>query len=809
VQDLYQKQIELEEEYANQSIIESQQQVLDAYAQGRAADIGRGRILIAKAYDTALGSMHELMDSKKRVYGLNGKHLKMLRQLSAEKATMIGLRVIVGGCADDKVHLLQAILHEIGRCIEVEILCERLTQTSEQYTKRTLDYLETSGTKAINHRYRTFRAGAEKLGLEWNTWSSTERAAVGKLVCTVLYDTTGLFKWVRNNDTAPFTLEPSEELHRYLMEAVEASKAVTRLPPMLVPPEDWEGIYNGGYHTDWCKAHASMVSLRNTPKELRSWVVTGLSAPAAQPLRSAMNKAQNTAYRVNTQVMEILSQALALRVGILGLPATAPKPKPEFPFGDSWLKGDATVEELETFQHWKRTVAAWHTEEVKRTGRKVSILSKLRELRRYSSEERLYFPTFIDWRGRLYFRSTLHPQLNDAVKGCLEFAEGKPLGTEGLFWLKVHVANSCGYDKHSPEIKAKWTDDNWEMICDFIDNPLDVDAPEPDTAFTLLQAGLALQAALRLDAPTEYICHVPVAMDATCSGLQHLSALTRDTVGATYTNLIDSEGDEKADIYAHGARVAEGLKESFTDDEVILKYWSNKPITRKMAKKPTMTLVYGSTLLSTIDSVALDMTDAGYDCITDGHNILYSINKLATPIAKSLRKAVQDTVPMCTEMMGYMQRVTRSRDADCFKWITPVGVPVVNWAATRAESQMRIDSMGITRIIYAYSSAEYSHRIATNGIVPNFVHSMDSAHLCMTLNAFSGSVVPIHDSFGTHPSDVPEMHVALRKTFVELYSQFDMESFMRLNNVDLEESPLPNRGDLDLDLVLDSRFMFC
>lgn len=809
MQDLYQKQIELEEEYANQSIIESQQQVLDAYAQGRAADVGRGRILIAKAYDAALGSMRELMDSKKRVYGLNGKHIKMLRQLSAEKATMIGLRVIVGACADDKVHLLQAILHEIGRCIEVEILCERLAQTSEQYTKRTLEYLETSGTKAIHHRYRTFRAGAEKLGLEWNTWSSTERAAVGKLVCTVLYDTTGLFKWVRNHDTAPFTLEPSEELHRYLMEAVEASKAVTRLPPMLVPPEDWEGIYNGGYLTDWCKAHASMVSLRNTPKELRSWVVTGLSAPAAQPLRSAMNKAQNTAYRVNTQVLEILSQAIALRVGILGLPATAPKPKPEFPFGDDWLKSDATVEELETFQHWKRSVAAWHTEEVKRTGRKVSLLSKLRELRRYSSEARLYFPTFIDWRGRMYFRSTLHPQLNDAVKGCLEFAEGKPLGTEGLFWLKVHVANSCGYDKHSPEIKAKWTEDNWEMICDFINNPLDVDAPEPDTAFTLLQAGLALQSALELEVPESYVCHVPVAMDATCSGLQHLSALTRDTVGATYTNLIDAEGDQKADIYAHGAKVAEGLKDQFTDDEVILKYWSNKPITRKMAKKPTMTLVYGSTLLSTIDSVALDMTDAGYDCITDGHNILYSINKLATPIAKALRKAVQDTVPMCTEMMGYMQRVTRSKDAKCFKWITPVGVPVVNWASTKAESQMRIDSMGITRIIYAYSSTEYSHRIATNGIVPNFVHSMDSAHLCMTLNAFSGSVVPIHDSFGTHPSDVSEMHVALRKTFVELYSQFDMESFMRLNNVDLEENPLPEQGDLDLNLVLDSRFMFC
>ena len=85
--------------------------------------------------------------------------------------------------------------------------------------------------------------------------------------------------------------------------------------------------------------------------------------------------------------------------------------------------------------------------------------------------------------------------------------------------MKVHVANSCGYDKHDDAIKAKWTEDNWELIRDFINNPLEVDAPEPDTAFTLLQAGLALQDALSLQNPETYVCNVPVAMDATCSGL--------------------------------------------------------------------------------------------------------------------------------------------------------------------------------------------------------------------------------------------------------------------------------------------------
>jgi DNA-directed RNA polymerase len=32
----------------------------------------------------------------------------------------------------------------------------------------------------------------------------------------------------------------------------------------------------------------------------------------------------------------------------------------------------------------------------------------------------------------------------DINRGLLEFAEGKPLGNDGLYWLKVHLANKIG-----------------------------------------------------------------------------------------------------------------------------------------------------------------------------------------------------------------------------------------------------------------------------------------------------------------------------------------------------------------------------
>jgi len=35
----------------------------------------------------------------------------------------------------------------------------------------------------------------------------------------------------------------------------------------------------------------------------------------------------------------------------------------------------------------------------------------------------------------------------DLARGILEFAEGKELGTHGLRWLKIHLANKIGKDK--------------------------------------------------------------------------------------------------------------------------------------------------------------------------------------------------------------------------------------------------------------------------------------------------------------------------------------------------------------------------
>ena len=822
--DLYNRQIALEEEYSTTSLIAGQQQIIDAFKQGRAADVGTGRILLAKAYEAGLVQFQEYLQKPSR--GIAGKYRKLLHGAPAEVLVMASIREIINGCANPEPQPMQDVLRAIGRVIESECMLSCMEQINGRYTDRTVEYLDSAGTKSVSHRYRTFLAGARNMGLEWEGWSLDERLQTAKILVGELYESTGLFRWSTNiysAGTSMYHLQASDELAKHFQEVQGAARALVRHPPMLLQPMAWENQYEGGYLTEWFRHHSPMCGLRYIKREHKEWILETLASPVSAPVRSAMTKAQSVPYRVNKDVLALLRKATAMRVGILGLPSFQPLVQPAFPLGDNWQKDEATEAELETFQFWKSQMAAWYTSENKRRGRHTGILSRLTELSRYQDEKALYFPTFIDWRGRLYFRSNLNPQSSDAVKGCIEFAKGKRLGDVGLKWLKVYVANCCGYDKHDPDIKAQWTDDNWLLITDFLNNPLEVDAPDPDTAFTLLQSGLALQEALAMPDPRDYICHVPVAMDATCSGLQHLSALTRDPVGAYYTNLIDNGTEQKSDIYVRVAEIADSSKARHStrkvkvdgkvtevvDDAVLENYWKDTPISRAMAKNPVMTYVYGSTLLSTIDTIALDMVDAGMECIkgADG-KVVYSLSALATPVGRALREGVIETVPEATRIMKYLQNIVRKHKDHCMQWVSPVGVPVVNWAEGSEVKRINIRSMGVNMITMTVRDNTYNTRAASNGVVPNFVHSKDAAHLCMTINAFDGDILPIHDSFATHPSDVPEMHMALRSTFVTLYSQYKLESFLDFNSIDEEEYPIPEQGNLNLDEVLTSRFMF-
>jgi DNA-directed RNA polymerase len=85
----------------------------------------------------------------------------------------------------------------------------------------------------------------------------------------------------------------------------------------------------------------------------------------------------------------------------------------------------------------------------------------------------------------------INPQSDDVGRSLLEFAEGKPLGERGAYWLAIHVAN-CYWkrNKVSFDKRLTWVHQHEQEIIAFADDPLRVHRfwDEADKPWTFLAA---------------------------------------------------------------------------------------------------------------------------------------------------------------------------------------------------------------------------------------------------------------------------------------------------------------------------------
>jgi Autographiviridae RNA polymerase len=216
--------------------------------------------------------------------------------------------------------------------------------------------------------------------------------------------------------------------------------------------------------------------------------------------------------------------------------------------------------------------------------------------------DRFYTPMRCDWRGRVYGIPDFKFDREDYVRGMFLFANAKPIGERGIFWLKVHLANCGDFDgigKRSFEEREQWCDDRPNVIRMIARFPRDRASREwlmkADNPFAFLAACIELVAAW--DAGPEFETCLPVLFDASSSGLQHYCAMMRSP-DAWRVNLAPDMPPQ--DIYqAAAAKVLSSAEH----DQVHAEFEQAKAadalmtieITRKTVKPNVMTKVYGAT----------------------------------------------------------------------------------------------------------------------------------------------------------------------------------------------------------------------
>lgn len=455
--------------------------------------------------------------------------------------------------------------------------------------------------------------------------------------------------------------------------------------------------------------------------------------------------------------------------------------------------------------------------------------------------DKFYFPHNVDFRGRAY---PIPPNLNhigdDLSRGLLMFAEGKELGTTGLRWLKIHLSNLCGVDKVSFDAREKFTDDHITDVVDSAERPLEGNRwwLQAEDSWQCLAVCFVLRDALAMEDPTKYVCHIPVAQDGTCNGLQHYAALGGDLMGARQVNLMPS--DSPSDVYTGVAELVKAAIKKHADNgdkvAVILK----DVITRKVVKQTVMTNVYGVTFIGAKAQISNQLKDipllkeyensgakefsrhsmstfitrevfnsvktmfSGANEIqnwfaTSARRISLSISP--TQMDWNLREKEMEEVeeleppevegvagePPRKDTVGKTKNTTKKtrtkkkREVEFMTsvvWTTPLKLPVVQ---PYRRDRIQVVSTNLQNVYITDPNVvdEINARKQMTAFPPNFIHSLDATHMLMSaMNCAKAGLTfaSVHDSFWTHPSDVDELNRILRDAFIELHSSNIMQN---------------------------------
>ncbi|AXY81912.1 putative RNA polymerase [Pectobacterium phage Momine] len=809
------RQRELEAQYTNQGIIDAMAYWEKEKEAGRAADHDVGRVLSMRLHKLVQDELESICSKGTR--GVGGKYRSLIKAVGYDKAALVGLRQFLGLAtkrlkADRTAPLAQEFISATGEGLQLEYMHSTLSTIAPGYMRSVDKYMKDNGTRSQSHRKRTLVASANRIEgvqVEEVRWAASEITGTGSVVLQALVSAgiVELRHVPKSRGQYWVGLFPTEEVENKLQELTNNLRAFSRTPPMLVPPRAHtkDTLFSGSsYLTSEMASSTKTIHTRTRREDIQGWIRDNIS----DRVLAAANKAASQPYRINVPVVELLRSVYQTGIynGIAGIPSHDKILPPEYPLPENWDKEDASL--MEVHDAWRVQAKDAHYAEVQRKGHVIQFSLMLKYLMEFRDDV-LYFPTYFDWRGRLYFRSSINPQGTDFVKASLQFANKKALGKRGLYWLKVHVATCYGFDKANFDRRSTWVDENIQYIRDAVQEHVDSEFfRAADSHWCFYVAAKEMLAAIDSGSPETWETGIAVAMDATCSGLQHLSAVMRDPIGGMFTNLLPNNGVEKEDIYAGVAAIAiASVQRDKPDNPEQALYWGTHGVPRSMAKKPVMTYVYGGTLNSCTEYVYLDMQERGLEALEH-----YSMFKLAAYVSRHLRKGIEAAVPASAECMRFLRGLAGQMPKDIpMRWVTPVGFPVIQHYAEESITRVSLKALGVALNMRVFDDHSMQRSKCINGISPNFTHSCDSSHLVTSLYDFDGSMLPIHDSAATHPSDVDTMHEVLRNTFADMYLHNDpLQTLVDSVQPYCEETiELPARGTLDLNKVRESEFFMC
>ena len=590
--------------------------------------------------------------------------------------------------------------------------------------------------------------------------------------------------------------------------------------PFVVTPRPWKELLDsGGYYTN---KQIKFIRTRN----FKDFSFIDTRHPKLDRLMEVINKIQDTPFRINKRVLDVINYIDKHHIVDPNSSKRSPYLIGKLPISEPLNPYEViTKDDYKESKEYYRAIDIQKELIERMKSKRIGFDLALTIANRFTKYEKIYFSYNTDFRGRLYpIQQYLSPQGNDISKSMLEFGTGYKLTEEGFYWLKIHGANCKGFDKLTYTDRIIQIEESHNEIMAVYEDPLgnlkywcDVDSPLLYLSFCFAYGDYIRD--------KNSLCYSVVHLDGTCSGIQMYSGLLRDKEGARAVNVINNDSRTVSDIYGVVAKEVENLLEtndysreySFTTKggrtstvTTLLEAHSIKgKVTRSLTKRNVMTQPYSVTRRGMFEQVYNLLQEYEEDNKVFWQGDKWTLSMLLSELND---KAICKIVKGAKEGQKILKDILAEslKTNDYAYWKTPIfEFPILQRIKKEKRRQLRTP---LGQLVL-YSPTEETHQLRMlNGIAPNFVHSLDATVLYRTVEICMEEGVNefwlIHDSYGTHPNNIPTLNRAFRTAYVDVFSTNPLVDFA--NQIEpsmVEEVEKVMLNTLNLEEVLSSDYI--
>ena len=673
----------------------------------------------------------------------------------------------------DKANLLLTVCESIGTAVEQEA-------QMQFYEKNCPGLLNTikknywHNTTGTHQKFVIVRTLIQRYDVpQWTTWNRPLRVKLGGWLLDCIMESSGWFtKEIRREGkkTDNFVV-PTPEFLLIKDEVMTNAELFSPIAyPMLIEPNDWSHNRQGGYLLNEVMRGHDMVRRGN-----------GVRIQGEIPYQF-LNKIQKVGYRLNSFIYGVAETLIEKRYQVGKFVPIVEIPLPNKPAD--------IAENYDSRKQYRRDAAEAMNKNAASFKKSCRTRMTMEAAKLFKDKKEFFIPWSFDYRGRAYpIPAFLTPQDTDFGKSLLKFSEESYMTPEAEEWLAFQVATTYGLDKAPIQERLDWVAENDEVISAV--------ALDPIGNISIWEA--ADEPWQFLAACEEYhhcvitcdrnFTSLPVATDATCSGLQILAGLCRDATTASLVNVLP--GERPADAYAV---VAEHAK-------------PNVPVSiqpymdRKTVKRVVMTVPYNAKPHSNRGYIRDALKDKGVE--VEKEDLTATVN--------AVRNAMDEVVPGPMAAMKWIEsEVSKAikRGATELEWVTPSGFVVSQKLNKKLFERVRLQLLGQVDIRVATEDSDQVDLLHhKNATAPNLIHSLDASLLHLSALRFEAPISLIHDSVLCRATDMGTLSRIVRETYMHLFAENSyLETWAQ--QIGAETEP-PIIGDLTPESVIDSTYFFC